>query len=401
VSSTGVGDLLRDVAPQVLGALVRRYGDFESCEDATQEALLRAATRWPADGVPANPRAWLVTVGSRILVDAWRSDVARRDRERLFATPESEALAHVPDRDDSLAMLFACCQPGLSEPSQVALTLRAIGGLTTAQIAAAFLVPEATMAQRISRAKRSIKDSGLTLDTPADPARLAAVLHVLYLIFNEGYTTSSGAYLTAPSLTGESIRLARWLHRLLPDDPEVTGLLALMLLTDARRPARTSDSGALVPLAEQDRGRWDSALIAEGVALVSEALPRRRVGPYQLQAAIAAVHDEAPDVASTDWSQILGLYDLLVRVEPGPMVRLNRAVAVGMVYGPAAGLAELSTLEDDTNLTGHHRLFATRAHLRALAGDKAGAAADFQAAAARTTSLPERRYLTAKAHDVG
>jgi len=398
VSPTGIEDLLRELAPQVLGALVRRYGDFEACEDATQEALLRAATRWPADGMPANPRGWLVTVGSRALVDAWRSEAARRERERLVATPESEALARIDDRDDSLAMLFACCQPGLSEPSQVALTLRAIGGLTTAQIAAAFLVPESTMAQRISRAKKSIKDSGLSLDTPPEPDRLAAVLHVLYLIFSEGYAASGGPSLTAPSLTAEAIRLTRWLHRLLPAEAEVTGLLALMLLTDARRPARTTSEGALVPLAEQDRGRWDTGLIAEGVALVSEALPRGRVGPYQLQAAIAAVHDEAPSVTQTDWPQILALYDLLVRVVPGPIVSLNRAVAVGMVHGPAAGLAELSALAGDARLADHHRLFATRAHLRALAGDTDGAVVDFRAAAARTTSLPERRYLTARAH---
>jgi predicted RNA polymerase sigma factor len=347
--------------------------------------------------VPANPRGWLVTVGSRILVDLWRSDAARRDRERLVATPESEALAQIDDRDDSLAMLFACCQPGLSEPSQIALTLRAIGGLTTAQIAAAFLVPEATMAQRISRAKKSIKDSGLSLETPPDPERLAAVLHVLYLIFNEGYAASSGSSLTAPSLTAEAIRLTRWLHRLLPAEAEVTGLLALMLLTDARRPARTGADGALIPLAEQDRRRWDKGLIVEGIALVSEALPRGRVGPYQLQAAIAAVHDEASSVAETDWPQILALYDLLVRVAPGPIAALNRVVAVGMVHGPIAGLAELSTLEADARLANHHRLVATRAHLRALAGDAAGAAVDFRAAAARTTSLPERRYLIARA----
>jgi RNA polymerase sigma factor (sigma-70 family) len=401
-------DLLRELAPQVLGALVRRYGQFEAGEDAVQEAMLQAAVQWPAEGIPDNPRGWLVTVASRRLVDQVRSDRSRRYREDAVAaaTPQSELLARpadadpATDRDDSLALLFMCCHPALSEASQIALTLRAVGGLTTAQIAAAFLVPEATMAQRISRAKQSIRTSGARLAMPDGPQRvdrLRAVLHVLYLIFNEGYTASTGPDLTAPHLSDEAIRLTRWLHRLLPDDGEVIGLLALMLLTDARRPARTRPDGSLVPLAEQDRGAWDRQRIAEGVALVTGALSLGEVGPYQLQAAIAAVHDEARDVDATDWPQILALYELLEQVAPNPMVTLNRTVAVAMVHGPAAGLDLLDKLAADSRLAGHHRLLATRAHLLELAGQPTAAVAAYRAAARRTTSLPERRYLTDRA----
>ena len=403
-----VEDLLRELAPQVLGALVRRYGQFDAAEDATQEALLRAAQRWPVEGIPDNPRGWLITVGVHRLLDGFRSDHSRRRREQAIvaATPQSELLGRPADadpgtdRDDSLALLFLCCHPALSGPSQIALTLRAVGGLTTAQIAAAFLVPEATMAQRISRAKQTIRTSGLPFAAPAgaDRAeRLDAVLHVLYLIFNEGYTASTGPGLTAPRLSDEAIRLAGWLHRLLPADGEATGLLALMLLTDARRPARTRPDGSLVPLAEQDRGRWDRRRIAEGVALVTEALRRGPVGPYQLQAAIAAVHDEAERMETTDWPQILGLYDLLAQVAPNPMVSLNRAVAVAMVHGPTAGLELVDAVESDKRLARHHRLLATRAHLLELAGDRAAAAENYRAAAERTTSLPERQHLTGRA----
>ncbi|MCU7727034.1 sigma-70 family RNA polymerase sigma factor [Actinoplanes sp. KI2] len=410
MSPPPIEDLLRELAPQVLGALTRRYRRFDACEDATQEALLRAARRWPADGIPDNPRGWLLTVASRVLIDELRRADARRLREDTVfaATPQSELLARPadaftdPDRDDSLTMLFLCCHPALSAPSQIALTLRAVGGLTTAQIAAAFLVPEATMAQRVSRAKAAIKAGGLEFDLPRGEGheRLHAVRQVLYLIFNEGYTASSGEQLTGPSLSGEAIRLARMLHRLLPDDAETAGLLALMLLTDARRPARTRPDGALVPLAEQDRTRWTRSLIAEGTALVSGVLPHGEPGPYQLQAAIAAVHDEAPTMADTDWPQILGLYELLDRVAPNPMTTLNRAVATAMVHGPAAGLALVAGLESDRRLARHHRLLATRAHLRQLAGDLAGAAGDYREAARRTASLPERRYLTARAGDL-
>jgi RNA polymerase sigma factor (sigma-70 family) len=404
-----IEDLLRELAPQVLGALVRRYGygQFHLCEDASQEALLAAALQWPREGIPDSPRAWLVTVASRRLTDQVRSEQSRRTREELIAvvTPPSELLgppadAEPADRDDSLALLFGCCHPDLSAPSQIALTLRAVGGLTTAQIAAAFGVPEPTMAQRISRAKQAIAGAGFDFALPSGPARterLAAVLHVLYLIFSEGYTASEGDELTVPALSQEAIRLTRWLHRLLPDDGEVTGLLALMLLTDARRAARTLPDGSLVPLAEQDRQQWDHAMIAEGVALISAALPRGEVGPYQLQAAIAAVHDEAVTMAETDWPQILGLYDLLELAAPNPFTALNRAVALAMVRGPQAGLEVVTALGTDKRMARHHRLLAVRAHLRELVGDTEAAAADYLAAARRTTSLPERRYLALQA----
>lgn len=406
--SRAAEDLLRELAPQVLGVLVRRYGDFAACEDATQEALLAAALQWPGSGMPGNPRGWLITVASRRLADQVRSEQARRQREgAVFAATPQAALVSPPadaggdaDRDDSLALLFLCCHPALPVPSQIALTLRAAGGLTTAQIAAAFLVPEATMAQRISRAKQAIKASGRPLAMPAGPeraGRLRAVLHVLYLIFSEGYTTTSGPDLAAPGLSGEAIRLARLLRRLLPADAEVAGLLALMLLTDARRPARTGPGGELIPLAEQDRSRWDRALIAEGVALVTEALAGREAGPYQVQAAIAAIHDEAPDVAGTDWPQILGLYELLERIAPNPVVTLNRAVAAAMVHGPAAGLALLATLEQDGRVARQHRLLAVRAHLLEMAGEDAAAVTAYRAAASRSLSTPERRYLAARA----
>jgi RNA polymerase sigma factor (sigma-70 family) len=401
-------DLLRELAPQVLGALVRRYQRFDVCEDATQEALLAAALQWPADGTPANPRGWLITVASRRLIDELRSEQSRRQREDLawMSAPQA-ALAGPPadaeprsGADDSLALLFGCCHPALSPPSQIALTLRAVGGLTTAQIAAAFLVPEATMAQRISRAKQTIKASGVPFGMPDGPeraGRLSAVLHVLYLVFNEGYAATAGEQLTAPVLSDEAIRLTRWLSRLLPGDPEVTGLLALMLLTDARRAARTKPDGTLVPLAEQDRARWDRDRIAEGVDLISAALPRGEVGPYQLQAAIAAVHDEAPSIDATDWPQILALYDLLVKVAPNPVTALNRAVAVAEVRGPAAGLAELAALETNQRMKEHHRLLAVRAHLLELSGDQAGAAASYREAARRATSRPERQHLASQA----
>ena len=408
--TTNRGDvegLLRELAPQVLTALVRRNGQFHLCEDATQEALLAAAQQWPSGGLPDNPRGWLITVASRRLTDQVRSEQSRRAREEQLAvaTPSSELLgppadAEHADRDDSLALLFGCCHPDLSSPSQIALTLRALGGLTTAQIAAAFLVPEATMAQRISRAKQTIAGAGFDFSLPSGAERterLRAVLHVLYLVFNEGYTASEGDTLTVPALSQEAIRLTRWLHRLLPDDGEVAGLLALMLLTDARRPARTRPDGSLVPLAEQDRSRWDQAKIAEGVALVTRALPSGEVGPYQLQAAIAAVHDEATTMADTDWPQILGLYDLLELTAPNPFTALNRAVAVAMVRGPAAGLEIIAALEADKRMARHHRLIAARAYLRELAGDTAAAAADYLDAARRATSLPERRYLALQA----
>jgi RNA polymerase sigma factor (sigma-70 family) len=398
-------DLLRRLAPQVLGALVHRYGDFEACEDAVQEALLAAARQWPDRGVPEQPRGWLSSVAQRRLVDEIRADVARRRREQVverLATPihpDDEPTAGRSD-DDTLTLLFLCCHPSLTEPSQVALTLRAVGGLTTAQIAAAFLVPEATMAQRISRAKQRLVQVGARF-VPPPPQELAerraAVLRVLYLVFNEGYSSTSGPDLTAPELTSEAIRLARELHRLRAGDGEVTGLLALMLLTEARRPARVGPGGALVPLDEQDRSRWDNALLAEGLALVPAALAAGPIGPYQVQAAIAAVHDEAESTATTDWAQILGLYALLEQLEPGPMVSLNRAVALAAVRGPDAGLRLLDSLASDPRLTTHHRLIAVRAHLLERAGDLAAAREAYLAAARRTTSTPERRYLETRA----
>jgi RNA polymerase sigma factor (sigma-70 family) len=396
-----IEELLREAAPQVLGILIRRYGQFDACEDAVQEALLSAATQWPEEGIPDNPRAWLVTVAGRRLTDQFRSDAARRRREATAASMAEEAYEDQPPaHDDTLTLLFLCCHPSLTAASQIALTLRAVGGLTTAQIARAFLVPEATMAQRISRAKQRVKATGSEFTMPPEPERaerLRAVLHVLYLIFNEGYTATSGPELHRDELTRESIRLTRGLRRALPDDGEVAGLLALMLLTEARRPARTRPDGSLVPLAEQDRSLWSLPDIEEGVALITETLARAPIGPYQIQAAIAAVHDEAPRADDTDWPQILGLYSVLDRVAPGPMVTLNQAIALAMVKGPRAGLDLLATLDSDERIASHHRLAATRAHLLELAGDTAAARAQYQLAAKRTSSVPEQRYLEARA----
>jgi RNA polymerase sigma factor (sigma-70 family) len=386
--------LLRELAPQVLAALVRRYGDFDACEDAVQEALLAATVQWPVDGMPDNPKSWLITVASRRRIEAWRSETARLRREESVAAlplPDPDLVTGV---DDTLTLFQLCCHPSLTESSQVALTLRAVGGLTTAEIARAFLVPEATVAQRISRAKQKIKSSGAEFRMPPD---FDAVLKVLYLVFNEGYTASSGSSLHREELSSEAIRLTRQLHAQLPDDGEVTGLLALMLLTDARRPARTRPDGALVPLDEQDRSRWNSEVIAEGISLISSTLSTAQLGPYQLQAAIAAVHDEATRAEDTDWPQILGLYDVLHRIAPGPMVTLNRIVAVAMVHGASIALTQLSTAEADPALAGHHRVHAVRAHLLDIAGDSAAARTHYELAARRTLSEPEQRYLTSRA----
>jgi RNA polymerase sigma factor (sigma-70 family) len=395
-----VEGLLRELAPQVLGALVRYYGGFDTCEDAVQEALLAAAVQWPAQGVPANPKHWLTTVAFRRRTEMWRRDSARRRREDIAASVEPADQEPVPEVDDTLTLLLLCCHPSLTPVSQVALTLRAVGGLTTAEIARAFLVPAATVAQRISRAKQRIRASGAEFRMPP-PAelgeRVEAVLHVLYLIFNEGHTASSGPALLRVDLTSEAIRLTRQLRERLAEDGEVAGLLALMLLSDARRPARTGADGALIPLAEQDRALWDVRAITEGVALITETLASAPIGPYQLQAAIAAVHAEAGRYEDTDWPQILALYELLDRIAPGPMVTLNRVVAAAMVHGPRAGLQQLGVAEGDPALAGHHRLEAVRAHLLDMAGDHEAALVHYQLAARRTLSLPERRYLESRA----
>ncbi|WP_328357141.1 sigma-70 family RNA polymerase sigma factor [Streptomyces sp. NBC_00445] len=390
-----IEDLLRRCAPQVLGALIRRYGHFDAAEDAVQEALLAAAGQWPSAGVPDNPRGWLIRVASRKLTDALRSEEARRAREEraaALAVRETSGEDRAPREDDTLSLLFLCCHPDLTPPARIALTLRAVGGLTTAEIARAHLVPEATMAQRISRAKQKVR--GVRFGRPDNwEERLPAVLQILYLIFNEGYTATSGTSLQRRDLAGEAIRLTREVHRLLPEAGEVSGLLALMLLTDARRDARTGPHGELVPLDEQDRERWDKAAIDEGVALVTRALARGPAGPYQVRAAIAAVHDEAPSAEATDWQEIVGLYDVLVRLVPGPVERLNRAVAVAMVDGPYAGLAELDVLEEAAG----HRRDAVRGHLLERAGEPEAARAAYESAAAQTLSLPEQRYLQARA----
>ena len=399
MTAPAIEDLLRELTPQVLGALVRRYGRFEGCEDAVQEAVLAAAVQWPAEGLPGNPRSWLTTVASRRLIDQVRSDSARREREdQVWA---SEVVPdEVPDTDDTLVLLFLCCHPTLTAASQTALTLRAVGGLTTAEIARAFLVPEATLAARIGRAKQRVRAAGSRFELPEGPEReerLQVVLHVLYLIFNEGYTASSGADLDRVDLATEAIRLTRMVHTQLPDDGEVTGLLALMLLTHSRREARTTASGDLVPLDEQDRTTWDAELIAEGLELAKSSLGGTELGTYQLQAAIAATHAVATDPADTDWQQIHALYLVLERIAPNPMVTLNRAVALAEIEGPEAGLAVLATLDADERMAKHHRLLSVRAHLLEMAGDPDGAYENYRRAAKATASIAEQRYLEARA----
>lgn len=398
-------DLLRELAPQVLGALVRRFRDFASAEDAVQEALLAAATQWPVEGLPEHPRAWLVQVASRRLTDQIRSDVARRRRETIaameagYVIPATEFEVEVSS-DDTLNLIYMCCHPELTRSSAIALTLRAVGGLSTGEIAHAFLVPEATMAQRISRAKQTIKDSRVQFRPPTageQTERLGAVLHVLYLIFNEGYAASWGELLQRNDLANEGIRLTRLLRALMPHDSEVAGLLALMLLTDARRDARIGPHGEVIPLDKQDRTLWDRGQIDEGVRLISAVLPKGSVGPYQVQAAIAAVHDEAVRSEDTDWPQILALYSILQRMSDNPMVRLNYAVAAAMVHGPATGLELLVNLDVDERLKGHHRLEAVRGHLKEMTGDSQGAIASYLSAASRTASLPERNFLLEQA----
>lgn len=397
--------LLRELAPQVLGVIARRFRDFPSAEDAVQEALLAAFTQWPQQGVPDNPRGWLIQVASRRITDHLRSEIARRQRETTVAI-EAETLV-LPtdieadmDPDDTLVLLFMCCHPALTPSSAIALTLRAVGGLTTAEIAHAFLVPEATMAQRISRAKQNIKASGVPFSLPSPDQRtqrLPAVLHVLYLIFNEGYASSSGAHLQRLDLAREALRLTRSAMSLLPGDAEVAGLLALMLLTHARRAARTGPHEELIPLNQQDRTLWDHDAVAEGTAFLTAALAKGSVGLYQLQAAIAALHDEAPSTEETDWPQILALYQLLQQVAPSPMVTLNHAIATAMVHGPLQGLRLLEPLDNDDRLAEHHRLDAVRAHLYEMLNDRETAIHHYRAAATRTTSIPEQNYLMTQA----
>ena len=397
--------LLRELAPQVLGTVIRRFREFAAAEDAVQEALIAAAVQWPQEGVPDNPRGWLIQVAARRMTDHLRSQEARRRREAeaaiqfSYVAPAAD-LENATDEDDTLTLLFMCCHPSLTPSSAIALTLRAVGGLTTAEIANAFLVPETTMAQRISRAKQTIKASGAPFRVPTNQQRaqrLRAVLHVLYLIFNEGYTSSAGPHLQRLELSREAIRLTRSVHMLLPDDGEIAGLLALMLLTDARRPARTGPDGELVPLAEQDRTLWNQVDISEGIALLTAALSKGSIGAYQLQAAVAAVHDEAARAEDTDWPQILALYELLKRISDNPMVMLNHAIAAAMVHGPAKGLELLTALDSDTRMVGHHRLDAVRAHLLEMAGDHQAAITHYRVAAGRTTSIPERNYLLTRA----
>ena len=404
-SDRPIEHLLRELAPQVLSPVVRRFRDFAAAEDAVQEALIAATAQWPCEGVPANPRAWLIQVASRRMADHIRSEVARRHREQV-AAEETERLALPVDaltetgEDDALVLLFMCCHPALTPASAIALTLRAVGGLTTAEIANAFLVPEATMAQRITRAKQSIKESGIPFELPTaeDRAqRLRAVLHVLYLIFNEGYASSAGPHLRRADLSDEAIRLTRIVYHRQSDNAEVAGLLALMLLTDARRAARTGPDGELIPLAQQNRTLWDRQQIAEGIALLSTVLPKGSVGPYQLQAAIAAVHDEAARAEDTDWSQILALYDLLKRMSDNPMIMLNHAIAAAMVHGPRRGLELLGALDSDPRLAERHRLEAVRAHLLEMAGEHEAAITHYRSAASRASSMPERNYLMLQA----
>lgn len=399
------GHLFRELAPQVLGTVFRRFHDFAAAEDAVQEALLAAAIQWPREGVPRNPRGWLIQVASRRMVDYLRNESARRQREsKTAAEPVLSASTGEPqqeaERDDTLNLFFMCCHPSLTSSSAIALTLRAVGGLTTAEIARAYMVPAATMAQRISRAKQRIRASSVPFQLPTDKEQaepLRSVLHVLYLIFNEGYLSSGGPHPQRPELSREAIRLARSIRKLLPDDAEVAGLLALMLLTDARRQARTGTDGELIPLTNQDRRLWNQEEISEGTAILATALSQGSVGVYQLQAAIAAVHDEAAKAEDTDWPQILALYELLERMSDNPMVRLNRAVAAAMVQGPSKGLELLRALDADARVADHHRLDAVRAHLLEMAGDRKAAITHFRIAADRTTSIPERNYLLTQA----
>jgi len=401
-------DLLRELAPQVLAALIRRYGNFCEAEDAVQEALFAAHLKWPEEGAPDNPRGWLIAVAADRYIDELRRTIKRRQREQhlVLMTPQDTAQAPALDetleiaRDDTVTLLFMCCHPVLTRGSAIALTLRAVGGLGTTEIAKAYLVPPKTMAQRISRAKRDIRKSGVPFAMPSEEereARLQSVTHVLYLMFNEGYASSEGVELQRSDLAGEALRLTRIVHAVMPQDGELSGLLAMMLLTHARRHARTGPDGELIPLAQQNRSLWDRQAIKEGIAILTSVLPQGRAGPYQLLAAICAIHDEASSDAETDWQQILVLYELLLQITDNPVVLLNRAVALAMVFGPQAGLDALKPVDEDERLKGHYRLDAVRAHLHDMAGNLDLAAHYYLAAAGGTANIAERRYLSAKA----
>ena len=397
VAASQIDRLVREIAPAALGVLLRRGDRFADVEDAVQDALILAAESWPTRGVPDRPVGWVVRVAQRRLVDRHRRDTARRRRESLVASWSQRPTEPTVADDDTLALLFLCCHPALSPPAAIPLTLRAVGGLTTREIADALLHTEATIAQRISRAKATIDGSGEAFRRPPPDlidTRLPAVMQIVYLIFNEGHAATSGAQLTRTDLADEAVRLARELHERLPDQPEATGLLALLLLTDARRAARTTDDGELVPLDQQDRALWNRPMITEGLTLLTAALALHAMGDYQLQAAIAAVHDQAPSYSATNWTELRVLYDLLAMRSDDPLVRLNRAVVVAHTDGPEVALREIESLAGP--LADHHRFHATVGYLRDLAGDRSEARDAYSMAARLATNEPERRYLQRK-----
>lgn len=402
VTEDDIATVFRIEHGRAVSVLVGAFGDIDIAEEAVQDAFVAALQGWPKSGLPPSTAGWIITTARNRAIDRLRRESSRNDRyaQAALIHAQDDAGEEGPVRDDRLRLIFTCCHPSLGAAAQVALTLRLLGGLNTPEIAHAFLVPEATMAQRISRAKGKIRDAKIPYRVPRDadlPDRVRGVLTVLYLIFNEGYTASSGDQLVREDLSTEAIRLGRILAELMPDEPEVWGLLALMLLNESRRTTRTGPAGDLLPLADQDRTLWNRALIDEGQDIVRKCLRRNQPGPYQIQAAIAAVHDEAATAEETDWQQISELYKVLARISPGPMITLNRAVAVAMVEGPQAGLELLATLDDDQRMATHHRLGAVRAHLYEMAGDKLAAIEHYRTAARRTTSTPEQRYLRDRA----